>query len=56
MCIFFSNTDKGADVNCETTEGVTPLHDAVDRGDAEIVQTLLKSNASPLIKAEKGYE
>jgi len=46
--------EKGAEVNCETYEAVTPLHDAVDRGDAEIIQILLKNNASPLIKAEKG--
>ncbi|CAG7716281.1 unnamed protein product [Allacma fusca] len=46
--------ERGAEVNCETRDGVTPLHDAVDRGDVEIVEILLKNNASPLIKAEKG--
>lgn len=49
-------TDKGADVNTETSEGVTPLHDAVDRGDREIIRVLLSRNASPLVKAEKGYD
>jgi len=50
----FNFIEKGAEVNSETNEGVTPLHDAVDRADPEIVQILLKNNASPLIKAEKG--
>jgi ankyrin repeat protein len=54
MPILWSFAEKGAEVNCETNEGVTPLHDAVDREDSEIVQLLLKNNASPLIKAEKG--
>jgi ankyrin repeat protein len=47
--------EKGNDVNTETNEGVTPLHDAVEREDLEIISLLLKNNASPLIKAEKGY-
>jgi len=41
-------------VNSETSEGVTPLHDAVDRGDPVVVRLLLSNNASPLVKAEKG--
>lgn len=52
ICVYFA--DRGAEVNSETREGVTPLHDAVERGDLEIVELLLKNNASPLIKAEKG--
>ncbi|XP_021947306.1 uncharacterized protein LOC110845233 isoform X2 [Folsomia candida] len=46
--------EKGTDVNTETNEGVTPLHDAVDRAEIDIIRILLKNNASPLLKAERG--
>ena len=46
--------ERGAEVNAETKDGVTALHDAVDRGDADIVSILLEAGASPLIKAETG--
>lgn len=53
--VLFIFVEKGTDVNTETNEGVTPLHDAVDRAEIDIIRILLKNNASPLLKAERGY-
>lgn len=54
MNCIYSALEHGSDVNSLTTESVTPLHDAVDRGDISIIEVLLKANASPVIKAERG--
>ncbi|XP_072155100.1 uncharacterized protein [Bemisia tabaci] len=40
--------DAGANVNSMNAYGTTPLHDAVNRGDREIVEELLKHGADPL--------
>ncbi|XP_011505439.1 PREDICTED: uncharacterized protein LOC105368183 isoform X2 [Ceratosolen solmsi marchali] len=46
--------DKGADINMENGCGTTPLHEAVNRGEIEICQILLKSGSNPFIRAIKG--
>ena len=46
--------EKGADVNAMNADGITPLHDAIKRGDVESVEVLLKSGANVNIKAYKG--
>ena len=38
----------------KNAQGCTPLHDAVNRGDMEIIQTLLEFGADPSIKATSG--
>lgn len=50
---FFS--EKNAHVNAQNSYNVTPLHEAVGRGDYEICQELLLAGADPLIRATKGY-
>lgn len=41
---------RGADVNAVNTEGCTPLHEAVTRGDEEVVEELLIHKADPTLK------
>lgn len=48
--------DNQAIVNITNKVGVTPLHDAVTRGDLEITRILLQHGATPDIKAKEGYE
>jgi ankyrin repeat protein len=59
MCIYFSCLqlflEKGANVNMVNGCGLTPLHEAVNRGEIEICQILLKTGSNPLIEAIKGY-
>ncbi|KAK3858719.1 hypothetical protein Pcinc_035106 [Petrolisthes cinctipes] len=45
---------RGADVNAGNTDGATPLHDAVARGDEAIVRILLEHDANPHIQCYKG--
>lgn len=45
---------RGADVNAANTDGATPLHDAVARGDEAIVKLLLQHQANPHIQCYKG--
>ncbi|GFG41073.1 hypothetical protein Cfor_01952 [Coptotermes formosanus] len=49
-----SVSDRGAEVNAMNSCGATALHDAVLRGDKDIVEELMHSGASPLIQAMKG--
>ncbi|XP_071527220.1 uncharacterized protein [Panulirus ornatus] len=45
---------RGADVNAANSDGATPLHDAVARGDEAIVRLLLEHDANPHIQCYKG--
>ncbi|XP_037782496.1 uncharacterized protein LOC119578901 isoform X1 [Penaeus monodon] len=45
---------RGADVNAANSDGATPLHDAVARGNEEIVRILLDNDANPHIQCYKG--
>lgn len=46
--------ENNADVNIKNAQGATPLHDAVNRGDIEIIQILLEYGADPTVKATSG--
>ena len=48
-------TEHEANVNITNKAGVTPLHDAVNRGDLEIVRILLEYGAATDIKAKEGW-
>ncbi|XP_076059863.1 uncharacterized protein LOC143036412 isoform X2 [Oratosquilla oratoria] len=57
----FADTDtitclvaRGADVNVANSNGATPLHDAVARGDPAVVKELLLLGANPHIQCHKG--
>nr|XP_045591996.1 uncharacterized protein LOC123753983 isoform X1 [Procambarus clarkii]XP_045591997.1 uncharacterized protein LOC123753983 isoform X1 [Procambarus clarkii] len=57
----FADTDtltcliaRGADINAANSDGATPLHDAVARGDENIVRILLDHDANPHIQCYKG--
>ena len=43
----------GADPNTLNSTGITPLHDAVTRGDINIVKVLIKFGANPTLKSVK---
>lgn len=45
---------RGADVNSCNSEGATPLHDAVARGDPTVIESLLDHGANPHIQCQKG--
>ena len=47
---------RGGDVNAANSDGATPLHDAVARGDEAIVRILLEHQANPHIQCYKGYD
>jgi ankyrin repeat protein len=49
-------SDRCAEVNAMNSGGAAALHDAVLRGDKDIVEELLHSGANPLIQAMKGCE
>lgn len=42
-------------MNAMNSCGATALHDAVLRGDKDIVEELMQSGANPLIQSMKGY-
>ncbi|XP_042215354.1 uncharacterized protein LOC121861551 isoform X1 [Homarus americanus] len=57
----FADTDtltcliaRGADVNAANSDGATPLHDAVARGNESIIRILLEHDANPHIQCYKG--
>lgn len=54
MCLHVFSV-RGADVNAVNTEGCTPLHEAVTRGDEEVVEELLIHKADPTLKIMIGY-
>ncbi|KAK7077573.1 hypothetical protein SK128_012480 [Halocaridina rubra] len=45
---------RGADVNAANSDGATPLHDAVARGEENVIQILLEHDANPHIQCFKG--
>ncbi|XP_029638897.1 uncharacterized protein LOC115214018 isoform X1 [Octopus sinensis] len=45
---------RGADVNAVNMDGCTPLHEAVSRGNIEIVEELLIHKADPTLKIKRG--
>ena len=49
------NSERGASVNAGNSEGVIPLHEAVDRGDRGIIVELLRGNADVRMKSTRGY-
>ena len=54
LCFFFFSPENQASVNITNKVGVTPLHDAVTRGDLGIVRILLQHGATTDIKAKDG--
>ena len=48
-------SEHEAKVNVTNKAGVTPLHDAVTRGDLDIAKILLQYGAKYDIKATEGY-
>ena len=52
--IWFFNSENEATVNITNKAGVTPLHDAVNRGDIDIAKILLEYGAASDIKAKEG--
>lgn len=42
--------EAGADLNCQTTEGATPLHFAAMEDDEETIVALLRAGASPRVR------
>lgn len=42
-------------MNAQNGDGVTPLHDAVQRKEPEIVRLLVNNNADPTLAAFSGY-
>ncbi|XP_043220663.1 uncharacterized protein LOC122381028 isoform X4 [Amphibalanus amphitrite] len=47
-------TDRGAHVNAVNADGATPLHDAVRRGQLDVIEELLQSGGNPLARATEG--
>ena len=54
-CFIGIFVDANADVNVINSDGSTPLHDAVARGDKEIVAELLKHGAIVNVIPFQGY-
>jgi len=50
----FFNLENEASVNITNKAGITPLHDAVNRGDIDIAKLLLEYGAAKDIKAKEG--
>ena len=48
------NAENEATVNITNKAGITPLHDAVNRGDIDIAKILLEYGAASDIKAKEG--
>ncbi|UYV82566.1 hypothetical protein LAZ67_21002783 [Cordylochernes scorpioides] len=46
--------ERGAEVDCANSQGATPLHDAVHRGDSHLVRALLEAGANPHVSAVQG--
>ena len=51
---FIVTSDDGGNVNAQNGDGVTPLHDAVQRKDPQIVRLLVNNNADPTLAAYSG--
>jgi len=49
-----SVSGDGASVNAQNADGVTPLHDAVQRNDPNIIPILVKHGANPNVIAHQG--
>ena len=41
-------------MNAANSDGATPLHDGVARGDEDVIKTLLEHNSNPHIQCYKG--
>lgn len=52
--IQFFNSENEATVNITNKAGITPLHDAINRGDIDIAKILLEYGATSDIKAKEG--
>lgn len=48
-------TESGAEVDANNANGEVPLHDAVKRGDIEIIKELLRNGADANAQPFKGY-
>ena len=48
------NSENEATVNITNKAGITPLHDAVNRGDIDIAKILLEYGAASDVKAKEG--
>jgi len=46
--------EGGADVNARQRDGFTPLHEAAQNGDGELVEYLLARGADPAAKLDDG--
>jgi len=51
MCI----VEDGGNTNAQNADGITPLHDAVQRKDQSIIKMLLDCNADVSLAAHSGY-
>ena len=52
--IYCTISERKANVNLVNSDGHTPLHDAINRGDMGIIEELLAANAATNIKATQG--
>lgn len=53
LCLFI--LECGGDINATNANGEVPLHDAVKRGDIEIIKELLTNGADVNVQPFKGY-
>lgn len=51
---YFINLEANADVNVVNSEGCSPLHDAIVRGDKDIIAELLSHGADVSVIPFKG--
>lgn len=51
---FLCCADDGGNVNAQNADGVTPLHDAVQRKQADVINVLLANNADVSSAAHSG--
>lgn len=47
-------TDQGADMNAVNSWGATPVHEAIDRGDLDVVTELLRGCPDLSVHATRG--
>ena len=52
--MLYVTSDDGGNVNAQNGDGVTPLHDAVQRKEPQIVRLLVNNNADPTLAAYSG--